>query len=609
MKLIDLYYKAFRDFRKHTEKHKESEKERKLIVAANASDDLLTSTRHICIIEEDWVANIEEGLIYVEKALREERQFIRSEGEVVPIEKVKRTSKATVEHLAKHTGLITRQPKDGETLIPVKLFMVEKLSDYAVYENRFLYMLLCYLRDFVQMRIDKIRDKLTTFETQMKIDKKIKLTNRTVTYRLIYSDLHKNDPLLVESYKDIPMVNRIETIYAMISSFLQTPLMREVSKTPKIKPPVVKTNVLRMNQNFKASLKLYDFVASYTKDGYEFKEVKKRINPFTNDIADDVADSIELTSSLTYTYGHDIRAKLKDNYESEQRELIRKEREKEQEEIHRLKKRISELNEEPYEYILKLEKRNRNLEKDILEMLSIEEKNRELKERMERIEIENQEITFLLKDRDKTIEEKTRAYDLLNEKYYHDLEEAELLHKVELKNQENSFNEHLLEKEMAYKNEIEEIYDQKNKDIEAINLEHDEVKKIYQEKINGLNQVIQNKQKELVDFKGLHEQTKNDYNNEISKLNEQILRLEEEKRFVEGSYRALRYQNSMDIGGDFTTKETFAQLEIEMNAYKKLFKEEWKKAKEKIREDVRKSSSLRYQKMKEKENETKETEE
>lgn len=94
-------------------------------------------------------------ITFIEKAIAEERQFIRTDGEIVPIEKIKRISRSSVEHLAKHSEYITHTPKDGN-IIPDKLFMSEKLSDYAVYENRFLYLLLDYLEKFISLRLNDI---------------------------------------------------------------------------------------------------------------------------------------------------------------------------------------------------------------------------------------------------------------------------------------------------------------------------------------------------------------------------------------------------------------------------------------------------------------------
>ena len=143
MKLLDLYFKAFHMFRSQTKDDENSVKLRNAIVHANHPNQVFSTLKYVCTIDEDWVKNIEEGLVYVEKAIREDRQFIRTEGEVVQIEKVKKVSKASIEHLSRHSNFITRVPKDNPNdVIPDKLYIVEKLSDYLVYENRFLFLLL-----------------------------------------------------------------------------------------------------------------------------------------------------------------------------------------------------------------------------------------------------------------------------------------------------------------------------------------------------------------------------------------------------------------------------------------------------------------------------------
>ena len=150
MNYLDIYYRALIDYRKNTTEFRECENQRISTAKANAKDDKILVTRKICTVDTDWVDAIEAGLVHVEKAIREERQFIRSNGEVIDIEKVKNVSKDSVEHLARHSNLITRY-EEGEDIVPDRLYTVERLSDFAVYENRFLYMLLCYLRDFITL--------------------------------------------------------------------------------------------------------------------------------------------------------------------------------------------------------------------------------------------------------------------------------------------------------------------------------------------------------------------------------------------------------------------------------------------------------------------------
>ena len=136
MNRLDVYYRALRAYRGVTA-NRQCEDFRRVVAEANTENDEITVSRNICTVEEDWMDAIEAGLVFVEKAIREERQFIHSNGEVLPIEKVKHVSKESVQHLARHSNLITKERR-GEDMIPDHLYSVEKLNDYAVYENRFL---------------------------------------------------------------------------------------------------------------------------------------------------------------------------------------------------------------------------------------------------------------------------------------------------------------------------------------------------------------------------------------------------------------------------------------------------------------------------------------
>ena len=182
MNHLDVYYRALREYRALTKENRECRAQRKAISQANTENDKIVITRNICTVDEDWILAIEKGLVFVEKAIKEERQFIYSNGEVEPIEKVKHVSKDSVQHLAKHSNLITKE-QTGKDIIPDQLYSVERLSDYAVYENRFLYMLLCYLRDFVTIRYDKILDLSNQYDGVLSINKEITLPKQKITYK------------------------------------------------------------------------------------------------------------------------------------------------------------------------------------------------------------------------------------------------------------------------------------------------------------------------------------------------------------------------------------------------------------------------------------------
>ena len=59
-----------------------------------------------CTVSTDWIDRIERAMPYLENAVHQNRQFILRQGETVPLERAKRVSRASVEHLARHSELI-----------------------------------------------------------------------------------------------------------------------------------------------------------------------------------------------------------------------------------------------------------------------------------------------------------------------------------------------------------------------------------------------------------------------------------------------------------------------------------------------------------------------
>ena len=96
MKQLDVYYRALLQYRALTLQNRDCTMQRKAFAQANTSADRMTITRMICTVEEEWLDEIEKGLIFIEKAIKEERQFIYSNGEVEPIEKVKSISSTAI---------------------------------------------------------------------------------------------------------------------------------------------------------------------------------------------------------------------------------------------------------------------------------------------------------------------------------------------------------------------------------------------------------------------------------------------------------------------------------------------------------------------------------
>ena len=490
MSQLDILYRALTDYRKNTREDKNCVIQRSAISSANSESDKIEVKRNKCKIETDWIDAIQRGLEFIEKAIKEERQFIRSNGEIIPIEKVKRVSKDSVEHLARHSNLLTREPAEGTDLIPDSLYMVERLSDFAVYENRFLYMLLCYLRDFISIRYERIVELTNTYSGKMAMNKTVVGSYRKLEYKVELTEEKRNDEYLKTHNESQDEIERILTIYNAVVYFLNTPLMNEVSKVAMLKPPITRTNVLRMNKNFREVMALYEYISAYDKDGYSVITEVKTISPYGAMLADEIAESVELSSFLTYEYGLGIKDYFKERYELEEQARKDAERLLHAEKIKTVKRHLLDGNVSAEEYIVMLEKRISDLENvedelDVLrsEISEVREENKNLTLSLKRahakIAMLEEEIEIMKIKHAEEIAELHKDYsmriDYLINDLSKELDDVYLEYEQKIENLEEEYNSEIERLKEEFRTEIADIRENYNKQIEFLHTEYQNI--------------------------------------------------------------------------------------------------------------------------------------
>ena len=603
MSRIDNYHRAFKDFRKVTVNSPNCIKDRKRLAESNKEADVLNSTKYLCTIEEDWIAAIEEGLVYVEKAVAEERQFIRTNGEVVPIEKVKKISKDSVEHLAKHSDLITHVPEEeSDLLIPDELYMVEKLSDYAVYENRFLYMMLCYIRNFIEFRLEKIEDLRRTYKGEAYINKEVITAKRHITIETKVHDERHDNPFPIADETSAALVRRIEDCRQIIDSLLKTDLMTQVAKTPMIKPPIVKTNVLKMNNNFKRALALYDYIASYKGLGYTYEEVNYDFAPYSDKVADEIAEAANLMVFLSYKVGNDIENELERRYNEEERRRKEIEQKKLVQRIQKLKKRALESNKTLEEYMLVLEERNRQLEKDSEELAHIRLEVENLNVQIDTLNAEKSELHRQMGGLKDKLEQKEREIAELNQKYIEDMATAKAVYESNLNRlvQEKEAQEAELKAQFA--EEMAQKIDEHQAEIDGLNDEIDELNAKYEDAVNEFNGKTQEINRKIAEMETIEQRFSDQYTareqelearyeqrfkDETLKCAKEVVAAKEETALIRGELDGMRAERGlMTPSTEYATRERFLELEAAYMAFHKFFKSQWDITKKEIRKTI-----------------------
>ena len=574
MNRLDVYYRALRAYRDVTA-NRQCESFRRAVAEANTENDEITVLRNICTVEQDWMDAIEAGLVFVEKAIREERQFIHSNGEVLPIEKVKHVSKESVQHLARHSNLITKERR-GEDMIPDHLYSVEKLNDYAVYENRFLYMLLCYLRDFITLRYEKVLELSSRYEATLQMNKQIVYQNQTVTYAIDLRDERKNDSVLLANNPVKASIDRMDLMLKAVLALLATPLMEIAGKAPKLKPPITKTNVLKMDNNFKGAMALYEYVVAYEGPGYEVKQERKPLAPFSDTLADELSEAGGMLLFLMYEYGLNLNDTLKARFDeaeikAREEQIRRKERQ-----TALLKKKLEAREITPEEYIIELENHIRLLETNSRRISSMNAFIRELTEKNDRLQAESVLLTAENHRLSDVISEAaiTREKDKAALRAEHEEQIYQMItrHESDLSGLKAECESRIHENDLRHESELHSREERFGAEREQFTRQLE----IADEAVEALRQNLRVSEDMLAGV--------------VTERNQ----ISEENTIFKARIHALQEQNGTVFDADaFTEKEDFDELERELDAFVRFYEKRWGITKKAIRKKL-----LNYQSLK-----------
>ncbi len=578
MNRLDVYYRALRAYRGVTE-DRQCEPFRKAFAQADTENDGLTVSRNICVVEEDWMDAIEAGLVFVEKAIREERQFIHSNGEVLPIEKVKHVSKESVQHLARHSNLITKERR-GEDMIPDHLYSVEKLNDYAVYENRFLYMLLCYLRDFITIRYEKVLELSNRYDGALKMKKAVVLPNQKLDCFIELHDERKNDSILREINPAKAAIDRMDLMLKAVLALLSTPLMEIAGKAPKLKPPITKTNVLKMDNNFKGAMALYEYIVSYEGAGYTVEERRENLEPFSDALAQEVAEAGGMLAFLTYEYGLGLNETLKnrcaDREDREREEALQNRARK----LALLKKKMESGEQTPEEYILGLEKQLHLLESDNRKLGSLRRRLSDMTEKEERSRME----ILSLNEENRGLRDKIAEAEISNEK------EKEALR--------TEYEDRIYRNIVRHEEEMSELRGELERQLREIDEKYEQEKRQLENDFNAKRETLEKRLLESTetferDMKFVREQLV-EREEALSLARKESDDLSKQNLVCEARIKALRSANGEAFDETaFTDAEDFNELERELEAFVQFYDERWGIAKKAIRKKL-----LNYQSLK-----------
>ena len=223
-------------------------------------------------IDLKWVEEIEACIIPLDNIMRVPRKFIVQEEEIVPIERARKITNESIRHLAQHTNMIAKV--EGDDVTPNQILNVFREESYEVYENRFVYTLMQNLIRFIDVRYNVLFNVSDDDNmASLKMESGFNRGREKVTYKLEVSAQsgggELDDTATGLEGENATAFQRIERIKKIINEYAHSPFMKELQNCVPVRPPIMRTNAIQKNPNFRACLKLWQFIQSYTDLGYE----------------------------------------------------------------------------------------------------------------------------------------------------------------------------------------------------------------------------------------------------------------------------------------------------------------------------------------------------
>ena len=220
-----------------------------------------------------WIKQIEDCIPELNDIVSDPKKTIQTLSEVVEVEKAKKTSSESVQHLASHTQFVKKVDEDGN-ITPSKILTIYNDDFYAIYENKFIATLIRRLFLFVEKRYDYIVNQATMRNVEL-----LYFKNRTIIdgseieieTKIKYS--MPTSESTEEKMKDF--LKRIDNIRTYLRFFSNSEFMKLLHRERDVKNPILQTNIIRKNPKYRKCFHLWQFLNSYMESGVEIKVEEK----------------------------------------------------------------------------------------------------------------------------------------------------------------------------------------------------------------------------------------------------------------------------------------------------------------------------------------------
>lgn len=206
------------------------------------------------------------------KICRDPKKTLAYMQEVVAMEKAKKVDSESIRHLASHTQYI-RDINEQNEVIPSKILSTYAEDNIGIYENRFIKSLINRVIVFLDTRLKLMDENLESISAdEIRYKNNIKLSHRKIDLEM---NIKISNEILDETQKARELFDKTKNALDKYRALKGTGLYQAVAKLKDVVPPIMKTNIILHNPDFKIAYNLWLYIDCTTEVGYNVQSDEK----------------------------------------------------------------------------------------------------------------------------------------------------------------------------------------------------------------------------------------------------------------------------------------------------------------------------------------------
>lgn len=206
------------------------------------------------------------------KICRDPKKTLAYMQEVVAMEKAKKVDSESIIHLASHTQYI-RDINEQNEVIPSKILSTYAEDNIGIYENRFIKSLINRVIVFLDTRLKLMDENLESISAdEIRYKNNIKLSHRKIDLEM---NIKISNEILDETQKARELFDKTKNALDKYRALKGTGLYQAVAKLKDVVPPIMKTNIILHNPDFKIAYNLWLYIDRTTEVGYNVQSDEK----------------------------------------------------------------------------------------------------------------------------------------------------------------------------------------------------------------------------------------------------------------------------------------------------------------------------------------------